>query len=373
MARIELQDLRKRLGPHEVLKGLDLAIEDGEYAVIVGPSGCGKSTLLRVIAGLEQADGGCVRIGGHDLTHAAPSQRGLAMVFQSYALYPHMTVRENLSFGMRMRGMSAQDIADRVRRAVGLLQLEPCLDRRPGELSGGQCQRVAIGRALVQEPGVFLLDEPLSNLDAELRLRLRLELAELHRQLGRTMVHVTHDQMEAMSLAQRIVVLREGRIEQAGTPMALYERPVNTFVAGFIGTPPINLLPVALRAEGALLHAVLAGAARVELPPALAEAARAAHGAQAASAGWHLGVRPEHLEPDDRGELRLRVQSVERLGSVSHVHGVLAHSAQALRVEWRVAAVPAPGQDIGLRVQAGRLHLFDAGGQRLPPVTEAPT
>ena len=209
-----------RLGTHEVLKGLDLAIEDGEYAVIVGPSGCGKSTLLRVIAGLEQADGGCVRIGRHDLTHAAPSQRGLAMVFQSYALYPHMTVRENLSFGMRMRGVPARTVTDRVQRAVDLLQLAPCLDRRPGELSGGQCQRVAIGRALVQEPGVFLLDEPLSNLDAELRLRLRLELAELHRQLGRTMVHVTHDQTEAMSLAQRIVVLREGRIEQAGTPMA---------------------------------------------------------------------------------------------------------------------------------------------------------
>lgn len=376
MARIELQDLRKRLGTHEVLKGLDLTIEDGQYAVIVGPSGCGKSTLLRVIAGLEQADGGCVRIGGRDLTHAPPSQRGLAMVFQSYALYPHMTVRENLSFGMRMRGVPARTVTDRVQRAVDLLQLEPCLERRPGELSGGQCQRVAIGRALVQEPGVFLLDEPLSNLDAELRLRLRLELAELHRQLGRTMVHVTHDQTEAMSLAQRIVVLRAGCIEQAGTPMSLYERPVNTFVAGFIGTPPINLLPATLHAEGAHLHAALAGAARVALPPALAEAARAAGNAwntqagPAASAGWQIGLRPEHLEPDDHGELRLRVQSVERLGSVSHVHGVLAHSAQALRVEWRAASVPTPGQDIGLRVQQGRIHLFDPGGLRLPPVTE---
>jgi ABC-type sugar transport system ATPase subunit len=367
LARIELQELRKRLGTQEVLKGLALTIEDGEYAVIVGPSGCGKSTLLRVIAGLESADAGRLLIGGRDLTDAPPSQRGLAMVFQSYALYPHMTVRQNLSFGLRMRGVPARTIAARVERAVGLLQLEPCLDRRPGELSGGQCQRVAIGRALVQEPEVFLLDEPLSNLDAELRLRLRLELAELHRQLGRTMVHVTHDQVEAMSLAQRIVVLREGVIEQSGAPMALYERPVNTFVAGFIGSPPMNLLPATLQAEGPRLFACLPGSARLTLPPALAETL---HAHEAAASGWQVGVRPEHLEGDDQGELMLHVQSVERLGSVSHVHGVLAGSTQLLRTEWRGAGVPAPGQDVRLRVATKGLHLFDARGRRVNPAAE---
>ena len=367
MARIELQDLRKRLGTQEVLKGLALTIEDGEYAVIVGPSGCGKSTLLRVIAGLESADGGRLLVGGRDLTDAPPSQRGLAMVFQSYALYPHMTVRQNLSFGLRMRGVAAATVAARVQRAVGLLQLEPCLDRRPGELSGGQCQRVAIGRALVQEPEVFLLDEPLSNLDAELRLRLRLELAELHRKLGRTMVHVTHDQVEAMSLAQRIVVLREGVIEQAGTPMALYERPVNTFVAGFIGSPPMNLLPATLIAQGPQSFAGLPGAARVALPAALADTLRSR---EAAASGWQLGVRPEHLESDDQGDLLLQVQSVERLGAVSHVHGVLAGSTQPLRAEWRGPGVPTPGQGVRFRVAPEGLHLFDGHGRRVNPSTE---
>jgi ABC-type sugar transport system ATPase subunit len=226
---------------------------------------------------------------------------------------------------------------------------------------------VAIGRALVQEPEVFLLDEPLSNLDAELRLRLRLELAELHRQLGRTMVHVTHDQVEAMSLAQRIVVLREGVIEQSGAPMALYERPVNTFVAGFIGSPPMNLLPATLQAEGPRLFACLPGSARLTLPPALAETL---HAHEAAASGWQVGVRPEHLEGDDQGELMLHVQSVERLGSVSHVHGVLAGSTQPLRTEWRGAGVPAPGQDVRLRVATKGLHLFDARGRRVNPAAE---
>ncbi|MFM8768773.1 MAG: ABC transporter ATP-binding protein, partial [Rubrivivax sp.] len=352
----------------EVLKGLALTIEDGEYAVIVGPSGCGKSTLLRVIAGLDSADSGRLLIGGRDLTDAPPSRRGLAMVFQSYALYPHMTVRQNLSFGLRMRGVAASTVAARVEQAVGLLQLQPCLDRRPGELSGGQCQRVAIGRALVQEPEVFLLDEPLSNLDAELRLRLRLELAELHRKVGRTMVHVTPDQVEAMSLAQRIVVLREGVIEQSGTPMALYERPANTFVAGFIGSPPMNLLPATLEADGPGLRACLPGTARLELPTALV---RALGARPAAASGWQVGVRPEHLECHDQGELLLQVQSIERLGAVSHVHGVLEGSRQPVLTLWRGPGAPAPGQGIRLRVAPGGLHLFDARGQRVDPAPEA--
>ena len=367
MGQVTLKGVRKRFGEVDVIQGVDLEVREGEFLVFVGPSGCGKTTTLRMIAGLESISEGDLLIDGRRVNDVHPAARGAAMVFQSYALYPHMTVRQNLSFGLRMRGVPARTIAARVERAVGLLQLEPCLDRRPGELSGGQCQRVAIGRALVKEPEVFLLDEPLSNLDAELRLRLRLELAELHRQLGRTMVHVTHDQVEAMSLAQRIVVLREGVIEQSGAPMALYERPVNTFVAGFIGSPPMNLLPATLQAEGPRLFACLPGSARLTLPPALAETL---HAHEAAASGWQVGVRPEHLEGDDQGELMLHVQSVERLGSVSHVHGVLAGSTQPLRTEWRGAGVPAPGQDVRLRVATKGLHLFDARGRRVNPAAE---
>ena len=255
--------------------------------VFVGPSGCGKSTLLRLIAGLESTSSGHLLIGGRDLTHAAPSQRQVAMVFQTYALYPHMTVRQNLGFGMRMRGVPAATIVAKLARAVALLQLEPYLDRRPAELSGGQCQRVAIGRAIVQEPGVFLFDEPLSNLDAELRLRMRmrLEIAALHRELGRTMVYVTHDQVEAMTLAQRIVVLRDGRIEQVGAPMDLVDHPANTFFAGFIGSPAMNLLPGLLQAGQVMLPGGVP-LARVQ----------AVHGA------CQIGIRPEHLEPAADGQ-----------------------------------------------------------------------
>ena len=347
MAAIELQDIHKRFGSGQkqahILRGIDLQVADGEFVVFVGPSGCGKSTLLRLIAGLEGTSSGRVLIGGRDLTHAAPSQRQVAMVFQSYALYPHMTVRDNLGFGMRMRGVPAATISAKLDRAVAMLQLQPYLDRKPAELSGGQCQRVAIGRAIVQEPGVFLFDEPLSNLDAELRLRMRLEIAALHRGLGRTMVYVTHDQVEAMTLAQRIVVLRDGRIEQVGAPMDLYNAPANTFVAGFIGSPAMNLLPAGL----------LAGLAT---PPGSAA---------------QVGIRPEHLELAADGPLAMRVAQLEQTGASTFVHGTVdGHGAgdspsHTLCFESRTGLSARPGDLLRLRPQPGRLHVFAADGQRL--------
>jgi ABC-type sugar transport system ATPase subunit len=344
MAAIQLQDIHKRFGTGakqaHILRGIDLQIADGEFVVFVGPSGCGKSTLLRLIAGLESTSSGRVLIGGQDLTHAAPSARQVAMVFQSYALYPHMTVRENLGFGMRMRGVPAATISAKLERTVAMLQLQPYLERRPAELSGGQCQRVAIGRAIVQEPGVFLFDEPLSNLDAELRLRMRLEIATLHRELGRTMVYVTHDQVEAMTLAQRIVVLRDGHIEQVGAPMDLYDTPANTFVAGFIGSPAMNLLPADVL-DGLLTQP--SGAAQI-------------------------GIRPEHLDVDANGPLAMRITQLEQTGASTFVHGVLAGASAPptpLCVESRDKLSARPGDVLHLRPQAGRLHVFGADGQRL--------
>ncbi len=357
MSHIRLQGLHKHFGATHTLRGIDLDIAAGEFVVFVGPSGCGKSTLLRLIAGLESVSAGRIEIGGRDLTHAAPSQRQVAMVFQSYALYPHMTVQENLSFGMRMRGLPRAAVQAKLARAVELLQLGPVLARRPGELSGGQCQRVAIGRAIVQEPAVFLFDEPLSNLDAELRLRLRLEIAALHRELGRTMVYVTHDQVEAMTLAQRIVVLRDGAIEQTGTPLALYQHPSNRFVAGFIGSPAMNLVPAKL-ANAHLAHL----ADGTALPVVLA-----AHAGGAASTGpVTLGIRPEHLDVVADGPLQLRVEQVERLGASSFVHGSLPDGSR-LCAETREAAPWQPGDRLRLQAKAGMLQVFDAEGRNIGP------
>ena len=340
MAAIELRSIHKSFGkaPRAVhtLCGIDLHVADGEFVVFVGPSGCGKSTLLRIVAGLESASSGSVHIGGRDVTDAPPSQRRLAMVFQSYALYPHMTVKQNLGFGMRMRGEAAATIEAKLERAVTMLQLEPYLERRPGELSGGQCQRVAIGRAIVQEPGAFLFDEPLSNLDAELRLRMRLEIAALHRELKTTMVYVTHDQVEAMTLAQRIVVLRDGRIEQVGTPMALYDTPANTFVAGFIGSPAMNLLPV----QGGL----------GELP-------------DLPSGTQQIGVRPEHLHADAAGAITMQLTAVERLGASTYLYGQA--EGAPLCVEHRGESRSAPGDMLRLSALPGKVHAFGADGQRV--------
>lgn len=243
MGSLQLKSIRKSYGTHDVLKGIDLEVKDGEFVIFVGPSGCGKSTLLRSIAGLEDVTSGQVLIDGKDVSTAPPAKRGIAMVFQSYALYPHLTVKDNMGLGLKQAGTEKAEIDSRVTRASGLLSLEPYLKRRPAELSGGQRQRVAIGRAIVREPSLFLFDEPLSNLDAALRVQTRLEIARLHRSLKATMIYVTHDQVEAMTLADRIVVLNAGAIEQIGSPMELYNRPANVFVGGFIGSPQMNMIP----------------------------------------------------------------------------------------------------------------------------------
>jgi ABC-type sugar transport system ATPase subunit len=332
MSTIQLKSLCKSFGPVQTLRDINLHISDGEFVCFVGPSGCGKSTLLRLIAGLEAASSGQIHFDGQDLTHAAAKTRRVAMVFQSYALYPHMSVQDNLSFGMRMRGVPAAQIKAKLTRAVDMLQLAPYLQRKPGELSGGQCQRVAIGRAIVQEPGAFLFDEPLSNLDAELRLRMRLEIAALHRELGATMVYVTHDQVEAMTLAQRIVVLRDGAIEQVGTPMQLYTQPNNRFVAGFIGSPAMNFLPN--------------------------------------PGGGHVGIRPEHLTPLSPGEndanaWLLRVNFVERLGASSYIHGTV--NGEPVVAESRLPVVVQHGDTVHVQPTPGCLHAFDANGRRVNP------
>ncbi|MBP0484783.1 ABC transporter ATP-binding protein [Sagittula salina] len=288
MARVVLRNLRKSFGALEVIKGVDLEIEDGEFCVFVGPSGCGKSTLLRMISGLEPHTSGAIEIGGRDVSGAEPSERGIAMVFQNYALYPHLTVRENIGFGLSLARVPKEERNRKVDAVAEVLQLGPYLDRKPKALSGGQRQRVAIGRAIVRDPEVFLFDEPLSNLDAALRSQMRIELTELHERLGSTMVYVTHDQVEAMTMADKIVVLNGGRIEQVGTPMELYESPATPFVAGFIGSPQMNLF------EG--------GAAR--------------------TMGCDVyGIRPEHLTiSDGAGQWVGRVRHVERLGADTIVH-----------------------------------------------------
>lgn len=310
MANLEFKALRKSFGEMEILHGIDLEIPDGEFVVFVGPSGCGKSTLLRCIAGLEEITSGELRIGGQPMNEVPPSKRGIAMVFQSYALYPHMTVAENMAFGLKLAGHSKAEVKEAVQRAAQILQIEPLLDRRPKALSGGQRQRVAIGRAIVRKPGVFLFDEPLSNLDAGLRVQMRVELARLHRDLATTMVYVTHDQVEAMTLANRIVVINQGRIEQVGTPLELYHRPANRFVAGFIGSPKMNFLPCVLVA--ATVTGATVRLADGTLLQALADAQGLAEGTPLT-----LGIRPERLHAEvaaTEATARTEVIFAEHLG-----------------------------------------------------------
>ncbi|RWX20297.1 ABC transporter ATP-binding protein [Rhizobium hidalgonense] len=350
---VVLQDVRKSYGNLKVVHGIDLTIEEGEFVVFVGPSGCGKSTLLRMIAGLEDVTDGEVEIKGRDVTDLDPSERGIAMVFQSYALYPHMSVRDNLAFGLRMARTDATEIETRVKAASAILKIDHLLDRRPGQLSGGQRQRVAIGRAIVRKPDVFLFDEPLSNLDAELRVSMRIEIARLHRELGNTMIYVTHDQTEAMTLADKIVVLRDGRIEQAGTPRQIYEDPANTFVAGFIGSPRMNLLN-ARWGEGG----VEVAGARIET--ALIGTDRPAGGAVT------LGLRPEHLKvaADQSGKLTARVDFSEYLGGTQYLYCQLA-DGQSLTVEHRSPIGIAAGEEVGLLFEPADCRLFDEAGNRL--------
>jgi multiple sugar transport system ATP-binding protein len=351
MAGITLNAVRKSFQAVEVIHGIDLAIEDGAFTVLVGPSGCGKSTLLRMMAGLEEVSSGEIQIDGKRCDHLLPAARGMAMVFQSYALYPHMSVAENLRFGLENQRLPRAEIEARVARAADILQIAPLLKRRPHQLSGGQSQRVAIGRAIVKEPKAFLFDEPLSNLDAELRVKMRGELVALHERLGSTMVYVTHDQVEAMTMADRIVVLRDGRIEQAGSPVDLYMRPANRFVAGFLGAPQMNFL--AGRVDGAGF--VLDGdGTRLSLGER--------HGRLPDGAAATLGIRPEHIGLDDNGPLRIRVAQKEVLGAETIVHGRLADGAE-LTLSLRGIAAIATDTALGLAFSPADAHLFDAEGR----------
>jgi multiple sugar transport system ATP-binding protein len=351
MARIELKGVRKSFQNLEVVHGVDLDIEDGKFTVFVGPSGCGKSTLLRMIAGLEELSDGEVHIDGVRCDHLMPAARGIAMVFQSYALYPHMSVEQNLRFGLENAHMPKPEIEARVARAAEILQIKELLNRRPNQLSGGQSQRVAIGRAIVKEPKAFLFDEPLSNLDAELRVKMRSELVALHRRLGATMIYVTHDQVEAMTMADRIVVLRDGRIEQVGSPIELYARPKNVFVAAFLGAPQMNMLAGTLRKGGAAPAIVLDGAVEIDLPGSdipLSDGTRVT-----------LGIRPEHVLRG--GPLAVRIGSVEVLGAETVIHASLSNGAP-FTVTARGISGLRPGDPLSLGFPAGLVHVFDSDG-----------
>jgi lactose/L-arabinose transport system ATP-binding protein len=353
-ATIELRDVQKNFGAVHVIHNLNLKVDGGEFIVFVGPSGCGKSTLLRMIAGLEDVTDGDILIAGRDVTDLDPAKRGIAMVFQSYALYPHMSVRENLAFGLEIAKVPRAEIDAQVNAAAEILKIGPLLDRRPGQLSGGQRQRVAIGRAIVRKPLVFLFDEPLSNLDAELRVSMRIEIARLHRELGNTMIYVTHDQTEAMTLADRIVVLRDGRIEQLGTPREVYEDPNNLFVAGFIGSPRMNIV-----------DAVAVAGDRVEvcgrtlaLPAPIAGVVPGAR--------VKLGIRPEHLTPTtpEAAAFAGRVDFSEYLGSIRYLHCTLP-SGERITVELRGGQDMASDGAIWLGCDPAALRLFGADGERL--------
>ncbi|WP_043340877.1 sn-glycerol-3-phosphate ABC transporter ATP-binding protein UgpC [Belnapia moabensis] len=354
MASLEVTGLTKSFGPTHVLHGIDLAVEDGEMIVIVGASGCGKSTLLRIVAGLETATSGSIRIAGREVTALEPAERDIAMVFQNYALYPHMTVEQNMAYGLKIRGLPKAEIARRVAEAAGLLGIEALLTRRPRQLSGGQRQRVAMGRAIVREPKLFLFDEPLSNLDAKLRVQMRAEIRRLQRRLGVTSLFVTHDQTEAMTLGDRLVVMHAGHAAQIATPMEIWARPADTYVAGFIGSPAMNFLSGTL-VEGGHAVALKAG-------PVL----RFADGPRAGGAGRPLtiGIRPEHMDLAEGG-IPMPLDLVEPLGSETVLHGKLP-SGEALVVKLAGPAPDAPSLPVAF--PAAALHVFDGEtGKRLDP------
>ncbi len=357
MATVELRQVRKRYDETEIIRGVDLTIRDRELTVFVGPSGCGKSTLLRMIAGLEEISSGDLMIDGVRVNDVPPAKRGLALVFQSYALYPHMTVAENMSFSLKLAGIPKDERQKKVLEAARILHLEPLLERKPKELSGGQRQRVAIGRAIVRNPKVFLFDEPLSNLDAALRVRMRLELTKLHRELAATMIYVTHDQVEAMTMADRIVVLQAGVIEQVGSPMEVYRKPRNLFVAGFIGSPRMNFLEATVErvdatgvvlglGDGSLLHAAV--------------------NAEGLGVGDRvtIGIRPEHILVSTSGDVAARVEAVEHLGGESYLH-VRTVSGSSLTVRVKETDVE-PDDAVQLSFEARRLHFFDTNGEAVP-------
>jgi lactose/L-arabinose transport system ATP-binding protein len=354
MADVILKKVKKSFGAVDVIHSVDLEIKSGEFAVFVGPSGCGKSTLLRLVAGLEEATSGNLFIGSTDVTRVEPAERGVAMVFQSYALYPHMSVEENMGFGLKMTGHDPAMIKARTDKAAKILQLGPLLQRKPKQLSGGQRQRVAIGRAIVREPKVFLFDEPLSNLDAELRVQMRLEIAKLHQQLGATMIYVTHDQVEAMTLADKIVVLRAGHIEQVGSPLELYDNPDNLFVAGFIGSPKMNFLEA--EADGAGVRLPQFGGVKVPL---------SLKGRIPEGAKLKLGVRPEHFDASGSVKVSIPVDVVEHLGGTSFAYGG-GDTENPLTVEVKDGRKVESGKVLKTGFDPARAFLFDAGsGRRL--------
>ncbi|MBC6437905.1 MAG: sn-glycerol-3-phosphate ABC transporter ATP-binding protein UgpC [Rhodobacteraceae bacterium] len=352
MTGVTLRNVIKAYGATQVIHGVDLDIDDGAFCVFVGPSGCGKSTLLRMVAGLEETTGGTIRIGARDVTHMDPAARGVAMVFQTYALYPHMTVAQNMGFGLKMTGHPKAEIERQVARASRVLKLDEYLSRTPRALSGGQRQRVAIGRAIVRGPDVFLFDEPLSNLDAELRVEMRVEIARLHHDIGATMIYVTHDQVEAMTLADQIVVLRAGRIEQVGRPLDLYNDPDNLFVAGFIGSPAMNFF-AAHTADGRVTVPGLGG---------IDVAAPKVTGGQAPPA-LIIGIRPNHLRL--AGGSTHRVDLSEQLGGVAY-HYLSATDGSRIIVEAHDQSAPAPGSRVGISFAPENAYFFDAvSGRRL--------
>ncbi|HLL13317.1 MAG TPA: sn-glycerol-3-phosphate ABC transporter ATP-binding protein UgpC [Rubrivivax sp.] len=357
MAEVKLSGVGKAYGDVKILRGIDLHINDGEFMVFVGPSGCGKSTLLRTIAGLEDITEGELRIGNRVVNHVPPAERGIAMVFQSYALYPHMNLFDNMAFGLKLAKLPKAEIESAVNAAAKILHIEHLLQRKPKDLSGGQRQRVAIGRAIVRNPEVFLFDEPLSNLDTALRVKMRYEFAKLHEQFKTTMVYVTHDQTEAMTLADRIVVLNGGRIEQVGAPMVLYEHPESVFVAGFIGSPGMNFLAATIVDNGADHATVRLGGG--ELIRCEVNAAAASRGDSVT-----LGIRPEHLRPGvNDNALQTVVTFVESLGSLTYAYCRNAGSDDVITCAVEADRPLHSDESLSLGVPAGKAHLFDAGGR----------
>ena len=360
MPEVLLQSLTKTYPDGtQAVRGVDLEVRDGEFMVLVGPSGCGKTTTLRMVAGLEDISSGQLLIGGRDVTDTPPAKRGVAMVFQSYALYPHMTIADNMGFALKMAGKSKAEIRDAVGRAAEILQLGDLLARKPKELSGGQRQRVAIGRAIVRKPDVFLFDEPLSNLDASLRTQMRVELSRLHKELGATILYVTHDQVEAMTLGNRIALFNAGRIEQVGQPLELYERPDNRFVAGFLGSPPINMLP-------ARAVQPASGGLCLELPDSVKFQIDTVRATDPSVVAW-VGVRPEHLcltDDEDPSTLRVQVEMVERLGdsTIVYLRHVAVSSTMALKTPGALTRPLQRGDWIRVRPDLQHVLVFNSGG-----------
>lgn len=358
MVAVSLSNVSKSFGTTEVLKGINLDVEDGEFVVFVGPSGCGKSTLLRIICGLEEVTGGTVAMAGEVVNDVSPADRGIAMVFQNYALYPHMSVADNMGYALRLAGVDPADIRSRVNAAAQVLRLDALLDRKPRELSGGQRQRVAIGRAIVRDPRLFLFDEPLSNLDAALRVDMRAEIAALKQRLGSTMIYVTHDQIEAMTLADKIVVMHAGHIEQVGSPLDLYRMPANRFVAGFLGSPRMNFIPATINARGQ------PATARCCLFPVVVEAAT---GTQVS-----VGIRAEHItlcQPDRAGALSGQARMIEHLGSDVFVHITVEDVPEAVILRVSGEQTIAIGDTLGFIPEPSSLHVFDSKGLRLGSTT----